>query len=1322
MNGLPIDQQLENLLKQIERLVGRRSLAEDRIPREAEAEREQANAERQKARETIAFYVQHEKDKLAEKQQQERTKFETEHAAERRRVQQEGQRLAAQEEEAFAEEMNQATEEHQNTLWTAETLYEASKRDRKQEYKEIERSVIAGGERLHELRGLVHKQLKTWNQEVPEAEEENGKEVTVDPTEPLGLFREQLGATEESYESLAKLFWPRLLQGKRPVWLVVGILLISLLFGVLLGKAIWDELIIGTSIGIGTGIVASLIFLFWVKRRSQREIDEIMGPLLVSFNEAKTARKKGHDIVVEAYRSDLAKFKLKYETEISQAQRAFDEYREKRLKEHEESIHETTSGYPKRLEALQAKYTEALAALEKRHKAQVERIDKAGEEKFQLADEKYDEKTASSRALEKQRWELITREWNNGLERFLASVKEIKEANDSRFQSWAKLLEEGVPLPSEPTPIVRFGDMKFSFSKMKGGIPKDERFDKPEPKKFQLPALAPFPECGALIIKAQDEARRGAESTLQAVMHRVLTSMPPGKVRLTIIDPVGLGQHFAAFMHLADYDELLVTNRIWTESRHIDERLTDLTAHMETVIQKYLRNEFASIGEYNEEAGEVAEAFRLLVIANFPANFSDAAARRLVSIVSSGARCGVVPLISVDTKQPLPREFQLSDLEEHAEVLEWDGQAFRWKRGELEHYPLTVEEPPSPELATQLMQRIGERSREASRVEVPFDFITPAEEDWWNGDCSRELSVAIGRSGATKRRHLQLGHGTSQHVLLAGKTGSGKSTVLHILVVNLALTYSPDEVQLYLIDFKKGVEFKTYATHRLPHARVIAVESEREFGLSVMQRLDAEMKARGDLFREMGVNDLGDFREKAAQENHDRAPLPRILLVVDEFQEFFVGDDAIAQDAALLLDRLVRQGRAFGIHVLLGSQTLGGAYTLARSTIGQMAVRIALQCSEADAHLILGEDNSAAKLLTRPGEAIYNDASGALEGNHPFQVAWLDDWKRDHYLALVSEKSASTEHHDFGPPIIFEGNRAPDLRECQPLGRALASGTWVEQVPAAKAWIGEAVAIKDPTEIVFRSQGGSHVLIVGQNEQGATGEVAASVLSLASQLAPISAAEGVLSERFLLLDGTPADAPTAGVLKGIFERLPQDTTVASPRTSKKVIENLWAELQRRQECGEEEFASIYLFVHDLQRFRELRRDEDDFGYSRGDEPPTPDKQFAGMLKDGAVFGIHVVCWCDSVNNLNRTLERASLREFESRILFQMSANDSSTLIDTPAAGRLGRHRALYVNEEQGIFEKFRPYGIPSDEMIEDVIGRLAERPAPIQEPTIGEGA
>src|SRR5206468_1050317 len=137
----------------------------------------------------------------------------------------------------------------------------------------------------------------------------------------------------------------------------------------------------------------------------------------------------------------------------------------------------------------------------------------------------------------------------------------------------------------------------------------------------------------------------------------------------------------------------------------------------------------------------------------------------------------------------------------------------------------------------------------------------PSEAQVWSRSASTELQVPVGRMGATRLQMLRLGRGVAQHALIAGKTGSGKSTLLHALITNLALWYSPAEVEFYLVDFKKGVEFKTYATHNLPHARAIAVESDREFGLSVLQRLDAELTRRGEMYRTLGVQDLAAYRQ-----------------------------------------------------------------------------------------------------------------------------------------------------------------------------------------------------------------------------------------------------------------------------------------------------------------------------------------------------------------------------------------------------------------------------------------------------------------------------
>ena len=138
-----------------------------------------------------------------------------------------------------------------------------------------------------------------------------------------------------------------------------------------------------------------------------------------------------------------------------------------------------------------------------------------------------------------------------------------------------------------------------------------------------------------------------------------------------------------------------------------------------------------------------------------------------------------------------------------------------------------------------------------------------------------------------------------------------------------------------------------------------------------------------------------------------------------------------------------------------------------------------------------------------------------------------------------------------------------------------------------------------------------------------------------------------------------------------------------------------------------ERAPRFLFVHGLHRLRELRKAEEDFGYGRrGEKTVSPGDQFATILREGPAVGIHVIAWCDSVMNLTRAVDRPGMREFTLRVLFQMSANDSAQLIDTPAASRLGRTRALFVEEGTERPEKFRPYGQPSPTWLKEVGAKL----------------
>jgi DNA segregation ATPase FtsK/SpoIIIE, S-DNA-T family len=968
---------------------------------------------------------------------------------------------------------------------------------------------------------------------------------------------------------------------------------------------------------------------------------------------------------------------------------------------HEDKLANIAEEFARKRQTIEDLNERQLAAVEAKYPHRIKKFEQDFEREMLNISEAYRLRRIELKQQAEQEWNDLAAKWSAGLAEFQAGVDELNEFCDTHFPAWQQNGSEERPAPSGSIPAIRFGRFEFNLSNLPGGLPTSQDLAVPRTA-FEIPAVLSYPGCPSLLIEAEGEGRDAATQVMQNMMLRLLTSLPPGKVRFTILDPVGLGQNFSAFMHLADFDERLVTNRIWTESNHINQRLTDLTEHMENVIQKYLRNEFASIQEYNEHAGEVAEPFQILVIANFPANFSDEAARRLVSIAASGARCGVYTLISTDDKLKAPRNFDIADLERQAATLVWNAEQkhFAWKQDELKNLPLVLESPPGDEQFTEIIKSVGKLAKDASRVEVPFESVTPSDSELWNGDSRSEIEVPLGRAGATKLQYMRLGKGTSQHVLISGKTGSGKSTLLNALITNLALHYSPSELQFYLIDFKKGVEFKAYATAKLPHARVIAIESEREFGMSVLERLDQELKRRGDLFRKHGVQDLKGYRRAEPE-----AEMPRILLIIDEFQEFFTTDDRISHDSSLLLDRLVRQGRAFGIHLLLGSQTLAGAYSLARSTIGQMAVRIALQCSESDAHLILSEDNTAARLLSRPGEAIYNDANGLFEGNHPFQVVWLSDHLREDYLRKVSEMAAQ-RNLNLPPPTVFEGNAAADIADNHLLSEVLRRPPTERLAP--RAWLGAAVAIKDPTQVLFRRQGGTNLLIVGQQEELALGILTSCLLSLAPQLRSADpAANGATGSAklstFYILDGTRPDSPEAGFWRKLKSELPVDAQVVTTRDAADTVAKIAAEVDRRLNSGDQNAEPIFLFIYNLARFRELKK-SDDFGLSGfGEESgASGDKQLAAILREGPALGIHTLIWCDSYNNVSRWIDRPSMRDLELRVLFQMSATDSSNLMDSPAASRLGGHVSIFYSEEQGSAEKFRPYGLPSPEWLAGV--------------------
>lgn len=346
--------------------------------------------------------------------------------------------------------------------------------------------------------------------------------------------------------------------------------------------------------------------------------------------------------------------------------------------------------------------------------------------------------------------------------------------------------------------------------------------------------------------------------------------------------------------------------------------------------------------------------------------------------------------------------------------------------------------------------------------------------DLFSLDSSKSLKIPVGVGDGDSIINITIGEGSSHHGLIAGATGSGKSTLLHTLIMSSMLHYSPDQLHLYLMDFKSGTEFKIYESVKLPHIQLLALDAMQEFGESILENLVTEMERRGSLFKEAGQTSLKGYVQATGQ------PLPRILVIMDEFQILFNDSTnrKVAMNCAELTKRIVTEGRAFGIHLLMATQSTKviSDLTLSRGTIEQMRIRIGLKCGEDDARYLFSDQNDtkALAMMKGPiGTAVMN-LDYTEQSNIGFRAAYCDDATQKYYLDLISETFAEQ------PSTLqtFEGSRTTNLVDYF----ADANIGTTSELPA-QIHMGTLIKVAPPFAICIDKKKKHNLLVCGSNER-----------------------------------------------------------------------------------------------------------------------------------------------------------------------------------------------------------------------------------------------
>ncbi|MGW0432696.1 FtsK/SpoIIIE domain-containing protein [Micromonospora sp. NPDC003197] len=765
-----------------------------------------------------------------------------------------------------------------------------------------------------------------------------------------------------------------------------------------------------------------------------------------------------------------------------------------------------------------------------------------------------------------------------------------------------------------------------------------------------FPALVPLAGGAHLALDADARDARVA-ALLRNLIVRLLAAARPGRLRVLAADTAALGGTFVSLRPLIEAGVL-------AEPVTSEEGVSGLL----DIVEEHARVE-------QHDARDVDELL-LLVLASAPQGRD---LTRLAALTHAGAPAGVCVIVAgypppsaTNIAPPLlGNTSQVRMIGEYAQLGDPPGESYSADGSGLAALVRLDGDPP-PTLIARLAAELGANARRASAL--TFADLLP--EQPWAESSVDGLRTMIGRAGRTP---FELAFDdVTPHWLVGGRTGSGKTVFLLDVLYALAARYSPDELALYLLDFKEGVSFTEFVpTGRdlswIPHARSVGIESDREYGVAVLRELRRELNRRAAALKRHGVTKLADLRRDS-----DTA-LPRVVAVIDEFHVLLAGNDAVAREAVTLLEELARKGRSYGIHLVLASQSTSGIealYGKKDSIFGQFPLRVALPGGSG----ILDPLNDAAGGLPL-GSAVINPSAGIPGANTV--VRFPDAHADTGRVAALRHELWQRRVPGAPPPAVFKGYESTHVED-DPTYRGLVPGG-----RRPLALVGRVVDV-DLSSAYFPLDAtpGRHLAIVGTAPTGAD-VLHAATLSVARQHEPGSV-------RFLL-------APLVATADAVAD----ETAAALSAIGHQVTQLDAAAL--RQQVGEymkppaePSTGRTYLVVFGM----------DAAGAALGLSDPVTFKSglddLRVMLRQGPGYGVHLLGWWRGLRRLADDIGGAHNRDdVACLVALNVPGSELGMYLGVPDLAYTPRsNRALLVDRHDQRTRLIVPYVRPGHELDE----------------------
>lgn len=834
--------------------------------------------------------------------------------------------------------------------------------------------------------------------------------------------------------------------------------------------------------------------------------------------------------------------------------------------------------------------------------------------------------------------------------------------------------------------------------------------------------------------------KTNSNDCILSLLFTLLRNQPASKQHFSLIDPEGYSKGFELFLEFFKKHNDIIGSRILTTKNQIRQKLLDVCAFIDEVSQTRFVG-FQNIFEYNEFVEDKQEPLKCVCILDFPSQFDESMLSDLYRIVRDGSKYGISVLIQYcnDQSEEMYSEKQRLLIDQIiAEMICLSFKQNTWVHSDK----ITVDfnRPPTTNDIRVFDELYSIEKNKMLNAFLPISKVL-AESEWYTGNSAEMLSIPIGKNETGAIQALEfgdiVGNGTSHYALIVGSIGSGKSTLLHTIIMNSITKYSPDEVQLFLMDFKSGTEFKVYSDQNIPHIKLLALDAMQEFGNSILDKLWDILQDRSRIFKEqlrdnINIKDITQYRKITGKK------MPRILVVIDEFQVLFSEDNnrQIANACGMRMADFISLARVYGIHFVLATQTLSrltNGFSIKKSTLNEMHVRIGLQCTEYESGLLFGEINGKSafsKMGYEKGTAAYveNDVRGVPVG---FKVAFCDQETQHRTLRKVSQRYSIQEPKD--KTIIFSADSVPllinntkftnpDLDEC--------FGT-------VSIYLGEPIKIAPPVTINVSRMRRNNLLVVGYNQKLLDRVVALYMIN-SVKTSPHKHKE-VYNQSVYLIDGLNIlGEGFSDEIRDAIEYSPSDIKIAKENSDVVMhINELYEIYQTRRKLKMEQqgsklsFNTIHFVVNNLQwvEFMNLILSNKnvnefvDYAVTSNKMENTPlipsghandlteyldfviiesakdrtekhislHNKITTMMDNGYVYGINFVISSSDYQTIKPILIDV-LPKFPNRIIFSMNNTDAYRIIPDANTEILRSNMALYSDGVHSTLQ-FKPYNI-----------------------------